>query len=121
MKIKAGYNKLESLLISIGTKLQCFLLLAIRLFWGWQFFRTGKGKLMHLDRTAGFFESLNIPLPKVNAILAGTTEAAGGLLLLLGLGSRIVSVPLMFVMVIAYATADQEAVQAIFSDPDKFT
>jgi len=112
---------LESLLISIGTKLQCFLLLAIRLFWGWQFFLTGKGKLMHLDRTAGFFESLNIPLPKVNAILAGTTEAAGGLLLLLGLGSRIVSVPLMFVMVIAYATADQEAVQAIFSDPDKFT
>ncbi len=112
---------MESLLISIGTKLQCFLLLAIRLFWGWQFFLTGKGKLMHLDRTAGFFESLNIPLPKVNAILAGTTEAAGGLLLLLGLGSRIVSVPLMFVMVIAYATADQEAVQAIFSDPDKFT
>jgi putative oxidoreductase len=45
----------------------------------------------------------------------------GGLLLLVGLGSRLVSVPLMFTMIVAYATADKEAVAAIFSDPDKFT
>jgi putative oxidoreductase len=121
MNIKTGYAKLDNLLVTAGNSLQSVLLLMLRLFWGWQFFLTGKGKLMNLDRTAGFFESLNIPLPKLNAALAGTTEMAGGLLLLIGFGSRIITVPLMFVMVIAYATADIEAVRAIFSDPDKFT
>ncbi len=120
MNIKANFNKLESLLTSVGNFLQCFVLLAVRLFWGWGFAQTGWGKLTHLDRTAGFFASIDIPLPKLNAILAGGTECLGGILLMLGLASRLVTVPLMFVMVIAYLTADMEAVQAIFSDPDKF-
>jgi putative oxidoreductase len=120
MNIKASFNKLESMLTSVGNLLQCFVLLAIRLFWGWGFFQAGWGKLTNLDRTAGFFESLNIPLPKLNAIMAAGTECLGGLLLIVGLASRVVSVPLMFVMMIAYATADKEALQAIFSDPDKF-
>ena len=120
MNIKNCLVKLDTLLIKIGTPLQCVVLLVIRLYWGWQFFLTGKGKLMNLDRTTGFFESIDIPLPKLNAIMAGTTEAVGGLLLLLGLASRIISVPLTFVMLVAYATADSEAMKAIFSDPDKF-
>lgn len=36
-------------------KLQSPFLLIIRLYWGWQFFLTGKGKLMNLDKTASFF------------------------------------------------------------------
>jgi putative oxidoreductase len=120
MNIKASFNKLESTLTSVGNLLQCIVLLAIRLFWGWGFFQAGWGKLTNLDRTAGFFESLSIPLPKLNAIMAAGTECLGGLLLIVGLASRVVSVPLMFVMMVAYATADKEALQAIFSDPDKF-
>jgi len=42
------------------------------------------------------------------------------LLLLLGLGSRLVSIPLTFVMVIAYLTADFDKVKHIFAEPDKF-
>lgn len=120
MNIKSCLVKLDTLLIRIGTPLQGVVLLAIRLYWGWQFFLTGKGKLMNLDRTTGFFESIDIPLPKLNAIMAGTTEAVGGLLLLFGLFSRIISVPLTFVMLIAYATAHSDEMKAIFSDPDKF-
>ena len=100
--------------------LQSPLLLVIRLYWGWQFFQTGKGKLMNLDRTAGFFQSLNIPHPHLNAIMAGCTECFGGLCLLLGLGSRILTIPLIFTMSIAYLTAESDALHAIFSDPDKF-
>ena len=100
--------------------LQSPLLLAIRLYWGWHFFETGKGKLMNLDKTAGFFQSLNIPMPHLNAVLAGSTECFGGLCLLLGLGSRIVTVPLIFTMIIAYVTAESDALHAVFSDPDKF-
>lgn len=121
MNLSSGYNKLNGLLTTIGGWLQCVLLLVIRLWWGWSFFQTGKGKLMNLDKTAEFFGSLNIPLPKLNAIMAGSTECFGGLLLLVGLFSRVVSVPLIFTMFVAYATADKEALHSIFSDPDKFT
>jgi putative oxidoreductase len=100
--------------------LQSPLLLAMRLYWGWQFFQTGKGKLMNLDRTTGFFQSLNIPHPHLNAIMAGCTECFGGLFLLLGLGSRVLTIPLIFTMCIAYATAERESLNTIFSDPDKF-
>jgi hypothetical protein len=81
--------------------LQSPLLLAMRLYWGWQFFQTGKGKLMNLDRVTGFFESLHIPHPHLNAIMAGCTECFGGLFLLLGLGSRVLTIPLIFTMCIS--------------------
>jgi putative oxidoreductase len=100
---------------------QDIFLLAIRTYWGWQFFQTGKGKLLNFDRTVEFFTSLNIPLPAVNAAMAGTVECLGGLLLLIGLFSRVVSLQLIVVMIVAYLTADAEAVQNILSKPDDFT
>ncbi len=115
-KIAEFYQRYANLL----SKLQSPFLLAVRLYWGWHFFLTGRGKLMNIDRTAGFFASLNIPMPKLNAMVAGSTECFGGLLLLLGLGSRIITLPLAFTMVIAYVTADHEALANIFNDSDKF-
>jgi len=121
MSIASSYAKLDGLLATLGGWLQSPLLLLIRLWWGWSFFQTGKGKLMNLDKTTAFFESLQIPMPKINAIAAGSVESIGGLLLLVGLFSRVVSVPLIFTMVMAYITADREAWHAIISDTDKFT
>ena len=43
------------------------LLLAIRLYWGWQFAQDGWGKLTHLDRVTQFFTSLNLPAPGTTA------------------------------------------------------
>jgi putative oxidoreductase len=97
------------------------LLLVLRVYWGWQFAQTGWGKLIHLERTAGFFESLGIPAPHLNAIMAGGTECFCGLLLLLGLWARLASVPLIATMCVAYITAEREALHAITNDPDKFT
>jgi putative oxidoreductase len=108
------------LLIQAAAYLKSPLLLSIRLYWGWQFFQTGKGKLMHPDKVTEFFQSLHIPFPAFNVYLAGGTECFGGLLLLIGLGSRLISLPLIFVTVIAYLTADIDKVKHIFSDPDKF-
>ena len=105
----------------LASHLQSPLLFVLRVYWGWSFAQTGWGKLMHLDRTAEFFASLGLPAPKLNAIAAGATECGGGVLLALGLFARPASVPLIFTMLVAYATADREAVQAIFSDTDKFT
>jgi len=113
-------NKLNDTLTAIGRFLEPVFLLVIRLYWGWQFFETGKGKLAHLDKITGFFASLHIPAPHLNAIAAGCTETIGGLLIVVGLFSRIVTLPLMFVLAIAYLTAESDALHAFFSDPDKF-
>jgi len=104
-----------------ATYLQHPVLLVVRLYWGWSFFQTGKGKLMTHSDVTEFFTSLGIPLPGLNAWVAGATECFGGLLLLAGLASRLTTVPLMITMIVAYLTADMEAVKSIFSDPDKFT
>jgi putative oxidoreductase len=101
-------------------RLQPVLLLALRLYWGYQFFITGRGKLLNIERTAGFFESIDIPLPLLNAYAAGMTECIGGLLLLAGLASRLASIPLIATMLVAYATAHREQLMSLFTNPDAF-
>lgn len=96
------------------------LLLGIRLYWGWQFFQTGKGKLINLERTTKFFAELGLPFAKLSAFMAGGTECLGGLLLLAGLFSRLTAVPLMATMIVAYLSAHLNVVQSIWSDPDSF-
>jgi putative oxidoreductase len=95
-------------------------LLVMRLYWGYQFYLAGKGKLMNLDRTTEFFVSINIPLPKLNAMMAGSIECFGGLLLLIGLGSRVISLPLSATMIVAYLTAHREELMEIFKNPEGF-
>src|SRR5216684_5901999 len=100
--------------------LQSPLLLVVRLYWGWQFFQTGLGKLMHIPKIINFFTSLGIPFPAFNAYFVGSLECVGGTLLFLGLGSRIIALPLTIDMLVAYIAADREALFSIFSDPGKF-
>lgn len=115
--IRSGYG----LLVTGSSYLSHPFLLAVRLYWGWSFFQTGKGKLMTHDNVTDFFMSLGIPFPGLNAWMAGATECFGGLLLLAGLASRLTAIPLIVTMIVAYLTADAEAVRNIFSEPDKFT
>ena len=93
-------------------------LLGMRLYWGWQFFQTGKGKLSDISVPTAFFTELGIPFPQLNAYMAGCTECLGGLLLLLGLFSRVTCIPLIFTMLVAYGTAHLDVVKTIWSDPD---
>jgi putative oxidoreductase len=105
---------------TVASALRSPLLLAIRLYWGFQFAETGWGKLQNLQRVTGFFASLGIPFPHANAIFVAGLELVGGVLLILGLGSRLVALLLAGDMVVAYLTADRAALLAIFSDPPKF-
>jgi putative oxidoreductase len=99
---------------------QPVLLLALRLYFGYGFVKAGLGKLEDVETTAGFFADWGIPLPTLNVYLAGTTECVGGLLLLLGFASRVVTIPLIGTMLVAYATAHKEVVQALWSNPNLF-
>ena len=109
------------LLVKCGNALQSPLLLVMRLWWGWSFFLTGKGKLTSHDQTAEFFQTLGIPMPGLNAWVAGGVECIGGLFLMAGFASRLTAIPLSITMVVAYLTAENEALKNLFSDTDKFT
>lgn len=95
-------------------------LLAVRLYWGWQFAQSGWGKLHSIPRVTEFFVSLNIPLPHFNAVLVSNLEFFGGLFLIFGIASRLTGLLLTGNMLVAYLTADREALGSILSDPGKF-
>jgi putative oxidoreductase len=109
------------LLIRVGASLQSPFLLAVRLYWGWQFMQTGWGKLTDIEKVVGFFTNLGIPAPALNAYFVSALEFGGGVLLILGFGSRLIALPLVIDMLVAYITADREALFSIISNPDKFT
>jgi len=110
------YNRL----LKILKFLQCPFLLFVRVYWGWQFWQSGWGKLQDISKPIGFFTELGIPFPVFNAWFVSLLECFGGILLILGLASRLISIPLVIDMAVAYITADREALKAIFSEPDKF-
>src|SRR5216683_7485723 len=95
-------------------------LLLVRLYWGWQLVESGWGKLHHLDKVTDFFTSLNLPMPAQTALAISCLEFFGGIFLALGLVSRLTAFVLTINMLVAYITADREALFSIFSDPDKF-
>jgi putative oxidoreductase len=99
---------------------QSAFLLFVRLYWGWQLAQNGWAKLHHLDKITEYFESLNIPHAVFNARFVSGLEFLGGILLILGLGSRLISIPLTIDMFVAYWAADRDAFTSFLSDPGKF-
>ncbi len=114
-------KELYSLLVRIANSLQSALLLFVRLYWGWQFMVDGWGKLTHLAKVTEYFGSLGLPAPGPTAMFVSVLELVGGLLLALGLGTRVIALLLTCNMTMAYITGDREALLSIFSDPDKFS
>ncbi|MFL6437589.1 MAG: DoxX family protein [Terriglobales bacterium] len=107
-------------LINLLNYLHSPFLLVVRLYWGWQFWQAGFGKLQDISKPIGFFTDLGIPFPVFNAWLVSSLECFGGILLMLELASRLISIPLVIDMTVAYLTADRQALKAIFSEPGKF-
>src|SRR5919204_4112841 len=66
---------------------------------------TGWGKLHNLDKITAFFTELGIPAPGFNAVLASSAELVCGVLILVGLFTRLAAIPLIVVMIVAIATA----------------
>jgi putative oxidoreductase len=117
--INLARRSYESLLAS-SAALQSPFLLLLRVYFFWQLFLTGRGKLANIGKVSEFFASLGIPLPTLNAYFIGSLECFGSLLLIIGLGSQPLALLIVLSMVVAYLTADFQAVSNMFSDPDKF-
>jgi putative oxidoreductase len=103
-------------------RLQCPLLLAIRIYWGIQFMQDGYGKLTHLARVTEFFTSLNLPAPHATAVFVGSVELFGGVLFLCGIASRLVSLILFVNMTMAYLSVPDDRTNFfhILSNPSDF-
>jgi putative oxidoreductase len=76
-----------------------------RLVVGWVFMGTGWTKLNNLDRITDAFVSWGIPFPQIMTPFVSAVEFVGGILLLLGLFTRIAAVPLVITMIVAVISA----------------
>lgn len=79
--------------------------LLLRLYLAPVFIQAGWNKLAHFEDTAAWFGNpdwgLGLPMPEVMTALAAGTEFFGGILLIVGFGVRLLSIPLMVTMLVA--------------------
>lgn len=116
--------KLHARMVALLSYLQSpFLLLFVRLYWGWEFAEDGWGKLHNLGRVTDYFASLNLPMPGPTALFVSVVELVGGVLLVLGLLSRLTGLVLTVNMLVAFLSVegDRQALLSVFTDPDKFS
>ena len=83
---------------------QSLYLLLTRMTVAYGFYDPAMQKWSDIGSVATWFGSIGIPFPTLNAYLAASTEIIGVVLLTLGLFTRLISIPLMVVMVVAITT-----------------
>lgn len=98
--------------------------LLLRLYLAPVMLQAGWNKLSHFEATAAWFGNpdwgLGLPLPELMAALAGGTELFGGLLLLIGLAVRWISLPLMITMVVAAVSVHWDNGWLAIADPSSW-
>ena len=92
--------------------------LALRLYLVPIFWMAGTKKLGSMEDTIAWFGNpdwgLGLPFPTIMAWAASLTEAGGAIALLIGLGVRWISVPLMATMIVAAVTVHYVQQQCAF-------
>jgi putative oxidoreductase len=73
----------------------------IRLMAGSVFFWEGLLKFVYANQGEGRFTKLGFPFPAFTADFVGGLEIVGGILLILGLGTRLIAIPFIIEMVVA--------------------
>jgi putative oxidoreductase len=79
--------------------------LCARLMLGFVFVSAGWMKIHGPERVIGMLTQLNIPSPEIMAQVLAWSELICGVLLLVGLFTRLASIPLIIVMAVALGTA----------------
>ena len=89
---------------STTNKMNNVVLLLIRLVLAYGFYTPAKMKIKDVSAIAGWFDSMGYPAPHLSAYLATISEVLGVVLLTLGLVTRLISIPLIIVMLVAIFT-----------------
>lgn len=99
------YNSIHNIIFPRLRHLDGLAPLALRLYLVPVFWMAGTHKIAGMEQTVEWFGNpdwgLGLPFPYLLAHLAAYTEAIGALLLLLGLATRWISIPLMATMLVA--------------------
>jgi putative oxidoreductase len=99
--------------VGLAVSLDWLAPLLMRIYFGYFWAETGWGKIHNLDAFAQRFVGWGVPSPHISAALSGYTEWIGGILLMLGLFTRLVSIPLMFNMLVAIVKVKMKEVTGI--------
>lgn len=83
-------------------------LFLIRLVLAYGFMDPALMKIKNINDIAEWFNGMGIPFPLASAYLAAYTEFVGFIFLALGFATRIITVPLLFVMLVAIKTVHWE-------------
>lgn len=114
------YYRLHNCIFPRFQRLDGLAPLAIRLFLVPVFWMAGTQKIAGMEQTIEWFGNpdwgLGLPFPALLAYLAAYTEVIGALLLLLGLATRWISVPLIITMLVAIFTVHWEHGWAAIAD-----
>jgi putative oxidoreductase len=86
------------------SKLKNLPLLFFRLVLAYGFYGPAMMKLKNIDSIISWFTDMGMPMPTLNAYMATATENIGVLFLILGFSTRIISIPLIVVMLVAIKT-----------------
>jgi putative oxidoreductase len=98
--------------IRVASALQFVAPLVTRVTLGHAFFLTGRGKLANFDDFVGFMATRGIPFPEANAAFVARLEYYGGILLVLGLLTRLVALGLASTMVVALIGERQQFMES---------
>jgi putative oxidoreductase len=101
-------------LLAILDKQKPLALLLGRLAVGLLFMSTGWGKVHNLAKVTSFFETLGIPAPGFHAVLVGYSELLCGTALVIGLLTRLATIPLIVSMIVAILTAKRGELHGLF-------
>ncbi len=104
MKLKTAYFTFTDQL----TKINDLPLLAMRLVLAYGFYIPVRNKWEDIHAIGDWFAAMNYPAPLFNAYLAASVEAWGVILLILGLATRLISIPLIVTMLVAIVTVHWE-------------
>ena len=106
-------SRFDAWIAGVGARVRWLPPTLARLTLGWVFLWSGWGKLHALDDIIEFFDSIGIPAAKIQAPFVSGVEFACGILILLGLFTRIAAPPLVGVMVVAILTARHRELTSI--------
>jgi putative oxidoreductase len=110
-----GYSTFDH----VAKNMQSFVLLFVRLCFGWELFVSGRSHIEHVDVMIQRFISWHVPFPHLNVYISAYTEMIGGLVMLFGIFSRLAAVPLTFNFIVAYLTASRDTIVHLLRGPDR--
>jgi len=99
--MKCQLTKLCKFVSKATESLKDIPLLAMRLVLAYGFWGPATMKWNDINAIGDWFGSMGMPFPLVNAYMAGITEMGGVFLLILGFGTRLISIPLIVTMLVA--------------------